>query len=140
MRQSILLAVGLMLGAGVAAQSPQTHQGISEIPVKQTVVFASDVQVGTTLVQAGEYRVECDGDTIKFFLLVPSKDAERIAQMTPVERSIAIGRGKKVLEAPCKGTALSEPRTATEAKLLEKNGVLTLDVLYLKGSNIGHVF
>jgi len=141
MRQSILVAIGLMLGAGVAAaQTHQPHLGVPEIPVKETMVFATDVQVGTTLIRAGEYRIECDGDTMKFYLLVASKDAERVANMTPVERSIAVGRGKKVLEVPCKGPALSGPRATTEAMLTEKNGVFTLDVLYLKGSNIGHVF
>ena len=138
MRQSILVAIGLVLGTGVAAA--QTHHGINEIPVKETMVFATDVKVGATLVKAGEYRIECNGETMKFYLMVAAKDAEFVANMTPVERSIAVGNGKKVLEVPCKGRALSEPRKTTEAMLLEKNGVFTLDVLYLKGSNVEHVF
>jgi hypothetical protein len=138
MRQSILVAIGLVLGTGVAAA--QTHHNIQEIPVKETMVFATDVKVGATLIRAGEYRIECNGDTMKFYLLVAAKDADRIAQLTPVERSIIVGNGQKVLEVPCKGRALSEPRQATEAMLLEKNGVFTLDVLYLRGSNVEHVF
>lgn len=138
MRQSILVAIGLVLGTGVAAA--QTHHAATEIPVKETMVFATDVKVGATLIRAGEYRIECDGDTMKFFLVVAAKDADRIANMTPVERSITVGRGKKVLEIPCKGRALSAPRQTTEAMLLEKNGLFTLDVLYLRGSNIEHVF
>jgi len=141
MRHSILVAIGLVLGAGVAAaQTHQTHQGVKEIPVKETMVFATDVKVGATILRAGEYRIECDGDTMRFYLLVAAKDADRIAQLTPVERSIAVGHGKKVLEVPCKGRALSEPRATTEAMRLEKNGVFTLDVLYLRGSNVEHVF
>ena len=138
MRQSILVTLGLMLGAGVAAA--QTHHGINEVAVKETVVFATDVKVGATVLRAGEYRVECDGENMKFILLVAAKDADRVAQLTPVERSLVVGPGKKVLEVPCKGRALSEPRKATEAMLLEKNGVFTLDVLYLRGSNVEHVF
>jgi hypothetical protein len=138
MRQSILVAIGLVLGTGVAAA--QTHHGINEISVKETMVFATDVKVGATLIRAGEYRIECNGDTMKFYLLVAAKDAEFVANMTPVERSITVGNGKKVLEVPCKGRALSEPRATTEAMLLEKNGVFTLDVLYLRGSNVEHVF
>jgi len=138
MRQSILMAIGLVLGTGVAAA--QTHHGITEIPVKEMMVFATDVKVGATLLRAGEYRIECNGDTMKFYLLVAANDADRIAQMTPVERSITVGNSKKVLEVACKGRALSAPRATTEAMLLEKNGVFTLDVLYLRGSNVEHVF
>jgi hypothetical protein len=138
MRHSILVAIGLVLGTGVA--SAQTHHSIKEIPVKEMMVFATDVKVGSTIVRAGEYRIECDRDTMKFVLLVAAKDADRIAQLTPVERSLVVGKGKIVLEVPCKGPALSEPRKSTEAMLVERSGVFTLDVLYLKGSNVAHVF
>lgn len=138
MRQSILVAIGLLVGTGVA--SAQSHQGVAEIPVKEMMVFATDVTVGATIIRAGEYRIECDRGTMKFVLLVAAKDAERVAQMTPVERSLVVGNGKKVLEVPCKGPELSEPRKTTEALLAHKDGVFTLDVLYLRGSNIAHVF
>ena len=138
MRQSILVALGLMLGTGVAAA--QSHHDVTEIPVKEMMVFATDVKIGSAIVRAGEYRIECNGDTMKFFLLVAAKDADRVAQLTPVERSIVVGNGKKVLEVPCKGRALSEPRKTTEAILGEKNGIFTLDTLYLRGSNVEHVF
>lgn len=138
MRHSILVAIGLVLGTGVA--SAQTHHSIKEIPVKETMVFATDVKVGATMIRAGEYRIECDRDSMKFVLLVAAKDADRIAQLTPVERSLVVGKGKTVLEVPCKGQALSEPRKSTEAVLLEKNGGFTLNLLYLRGSNIEHVF
>ncbi len=138
MRHSILVAIGLVLGTGVA--SAQTHYGMKEIPIKETVVFATDVKVGAAIVRAGEYRIECDRDTMKFVLVVAAKDADRIAQLTPVERSLVVGKGKTVLEVPCKGEALSEPRKTTEAVLLEKNGVFTLNRLYLRGSNVEHVF
>ena len=138
MRQSILFAIGIVLGTGVAAA--QTHQGMTEIPVKEMMVFATDVKVGAAVIPAGEYRVECDRDTMKFFLLVAAKDIERVAQMTPVERSLQVGKGKKVLEVPCKGRELSEVRKTTEAVLLEKNGAFVLNTLYLRGSNVEHVF
>jgi hypothetical protein len=138
MRQSILMAMGLLLGTGVA--SAQSHHGITEVPVKEMMVFATDVKVGATILRAGEYRIECNGDVMKFVLLVAAKDADRVAQLTPVERSIIVGSGKKVLEVPCKGRALSEPRKTTEAILGEKNGLFTLDTLYLRGSNVEHVF
>jgi hypothetical protein len=138
MRQSILFAIGIVLGTGLAAA--QTHPGVKEIPVKDTMIFATDVKVGAAVIPAGEYRIECDGDTVKFILLVAAKDAERVAQMTPVERSLQVGNGKKVLETACKGRALPEPRAASQAILLEKNGAVVLDMLYLRGSNIEHVF
>ena len=138
MRQSILAAIGIVLSTGLAAA--QGHHGITEIAVKETMVFATDVRVGATLLKAGEYRIECDGDTMKFVLLLAAKDAERVAQLTPVERALVVGKGKTALETPCKGRALTEARKATEAMLLEKNGVFTLDRLFLKGSNVEHVF
>lgn len=138
MRQSILVAIALVLGTGVA--SAQSHLNMKEIPVKEMMMFATDVKVGSAVIPAGEYRIECDGDTVKFILMVAAKDANRIAQLTPVERALVIGTGKKVLEAPCEGRQLSEPRRTSEAILLEKNGVIVLDTLYLKGSNIAHVF
>ena len=113
MRYSILLAIGIVLGTGLA--TAQTHHGITELTVKETVMFATDVKVGTTLLKAGEYRVECDGDHMKFFLMVAAKDADRVAQMTPVERSLTVGKGKKVFETECKGKALNAPRKSTEA-------------------------
>ncbi|TAK15252.1 MAG: hypothetical protein EPO35_08000 [Acidobacteria bacterium] len=138
MRKFILAGIALVLTTGIAAA--QTHQNTKETTVKDTVIFATDVKVGTTLLKAGEYRVECDRDMIKFFLLVDAKDKDRIAQMTPVEQSIQIGSGKKVLEAPCKGKELSEVRKATQAVVSQKNGQFVLDMLYLRGSNVEHVF
>lgn len=138
MRQSILVAIGLVLGTGFAAA--QGHETMAEKTVKETIVFATDVTVGATVLKAGEYRIECDSNKMKFFLVVAAKDAERVAQLTPVERAITVGNGKKVLETPCKGKTLAEPRKSTEVMLLEKNGVFTVSVLYLKGSNVEHVF
>lgn len=138
MRKFILAGIALVLGTGIAAA--QTHENMKEAAVKDTVVFSTDVKVGATLLKAGEYRVECDRDTIKFFLLVDAKDKDRIAQLTPVEQSLQIGKGKKILEAPCKGKDLSEVRKATQAVISEKNGQFVLDTLYLRGSNVEHVF
>ncbi len=138
MRKSILAAIGIVLSTGLAAA--QGHHGITEIAVKETMVFATDVKVGATLLKAGEYRIECNGDTMKFVLMVAAKDADRLAQLTPVERALIVGNGKTVLETPCKGRALTEARKTTEAMLVEKNGVFTLDLLYLRGSNVEHVF
>ena len=57
-----------------------------------------------------------------------------------LDRASDAPKAAKVLETPCKGKTLAEPRKSTKATLLEKNGVFTVSALYLKGSNVEHVF
>ena len=77
------------------------------------------MRVGTVTLKAGEYRVQCNRETIVF---------------TPME-------GGKQINFPCKGAELATPSTKTELhSVKDASGVEVLKKLLLKGSNVEHTF
>jgi hypothetical protein len=137
MRKPLLVAVGLLLMAGALIAQ---HNNVNEKRVTDVVLFTSDVQVGTHVLKAGEYRVACDTKKVTFTRQVLAKDQEWINTLDPVER-LAVQKSEKALEVPCLGKDLG---TKAEHTIIElgapKDGVRLLDKLYLRGSSIEHVF
>jgi hypothetical protein len=125
MRKSLALVLGVLLvGAVVMAQ---THNNMTEKKVTDEFTIPSDIKVGTHLLKAGDYRVSCDTKTITFSLITVRSG--RDSYLT------------KVLEVPCEGKELSARRENTELVIPpNKEGVPVLQKLYLRGSNIEHVF
>jgi hypothetical protein len=118
----------------------QTHDNAMEKKATDVVMFTTDVRVGTTVLKAGEYKVECDTKTMTFTRLVSGKDQEWANTLDPVER-LAVLKSAKALEIACKGKLLSAPSDSTVMQITtDKDGVRTLDKLLLHGSNVEHVF
>jgi hypothetical protein len=125
MRKLLALVIGaLLVGAVVTAQ---THNNMIEKKVSDEITIPADVKVGTHILKAGDYRVSCDTKTITFSLITVRSG--RDSYLT------------KVLEAPCEGKELAARRENTELVMPnDTDGVPVLEKLYLRGSNIEHVF
>jgi hypothetical protein len=138
MRKPLLVGLGLLLAIGTLVA--QTHDNMNEKKVSDVVFFSTDVRVGAAVLKAGEYQIACDTKTVTFTLQMLAKDREWISTLDPVERQ-AVLKSQKALEVPCLGQDL---RTKAENTVMElgspKDGVRSLDKLYLKGSSIEHVF
>lgn len=126
MRKSFLLVLGVLLTTGLL--TAQDHQNTTEKKAKGTVTFASDTKVGQELLRAGNYRVACDRETITF---TPA------AGESWGDQGSAKGPERKF---PCKGKELAAASTHTEARVVSKDGVQTLNTIVLKGSTIEHTF
>jgi len=138
MRKPLLLTLGLLLMTG--ALIAQTHDNATEKKVSDVVTFTTDVRVGATMLKAGEYRIACDTKTVTFTRLATAKDAEWVAGLDP-EDQLAVQTSAKTLEVPCKGKQLSSKSENTVVQITtDKDGVKVLDKLYLRGSNVEHVF
>jgi hypothetical protein len=108
--------IGMLLAGGTALA--QSHDNTREKPAKDTILLATDVQVGQSTLAAGEYRVVCDRAHIVF------------TQTT--------SKAKFTFE--CQGKELAEARRTTEVHVASKDGTKWLQKLYLRGSNVEHVF
>ena len=138
MRKLFLLSVGLLLITGILAA--QDHNNTTEKVAKDVVVFTSDIMVGTTVLKAGEYRIVCDTKMVTFTRQFAGKDQEWADGLDPMTRAHVLG-GNKALELPCKGQELADVRKTTEVQTtVDQKGVRHLDKLYLKGSNVEHIF
>jgi len=138
MRKPLLVALGLLLTIGTLVA--QTHNNAAEKKVSDVVLFTTDVRVGSAVLKAGEYRVACDTKNVTFTRQVSAKDQEWINTLDPVER-LAVQKSDKALEVPCLGRDMGAKAENTVLQLgSEKDGVRTLDKLYLRGSTIEHVF
>ena len=138
MRKPLLVALGLLLTIGTLVA--QTHDNAAEKKVSDVVLFTTDVRVGSAVLKAGEYRVACDTKKVTFTRQVSAKDQEWINTLDPVER-LAVQKSDKALEVPCLGRDMGAKAENTVLQLgSEKDGVRTLDKLYLRGSTIEHVF
>lgn len=117
MRNVFLLGAALLLGAAVAVA--QDHQNTGEKMVKETVDLPTDTKVGAEVLKAGEYKVQCDRETISF------RNSD----------------GQVVLKTKCKGPVMSATADHTEIHTSVGDGkTRVLDKLILKGSNIAHEF
>lgn len=130
MRKSFALVLAVLLfGVVGAAVLAQTHNNMTEKKVSDEITLSSDTRVGTHLLKAGRYRVQCDTKTIRFSLITTDIGQGGFSSMT------------KVLETPCQGKELPAKRERTELSLPKgTDGVTVLEKLYLRGSNIEHVF
>ena len=112
----LILASALVAAALVTAQHMNTH----ETPVKGTLRVASDVMLGTSVLNAGVYSYRCDRENITF----SNPD-----------------NGKTVLKVECKGKELPVPSAETIMHVATNpSGQKVVSKLLLKGSNIEHVF
>ena len=138
MRKSLLVTLGLVLMVGTLVA--QTHDNMAEKKVGDVILFTTDVRVGATVLKAGEYRVACDTKKVTFTRQALAKDQEWLNTLDPVER-LNVQKPEKALEVPCLGRDVGAKAENTVIQLgTEKDGVRTLEKLYLRGSNIEHVF
>ena len=116
MRTILALIIGVFVAAALVMA--QSHDNTVEKIAKDTITFTTDVRIGNYVLPAGEYRVVCDKHRISF---------------TPARgQSFAID---------CKGQLLPEERKTTQTYTsVGDDGVRVLDRLYLRGSNVEHVF
>jgi hypothetical protein len=123
---SISLAIAVLLAGAVVVA--QTHNNMVEKKVSEEIRLSTDLKVGSQVLKAGLYRVACDRETIRF------------SRIETVPGSI-FTTVTKVLEVPCQGKDLGARRERTELSMpVGKDGVPFLEKLYLRGSNIEHVF
>ena len=117
MRRILLLVLAFVFTLVAGAVLAQDHANTIEKLVKQRITFGSDTRVGGTVLKAGEYRVICDRTTITF------------------------QQGKTELKVPCKGPEMKAPADRNEVHTVQgAGGVLILQKLLLKGSNVEHAF
>jgi hypothetical protein len=120
MRKLFSLTLGLALVSGLLAAQGPGHNNMNEKVAKDTITFATAIRVGTTVLEAGEYRVACDREKLSF---------------TRTED------GELMLDVPCQGTELPKAaRTSAVYTKLDNSGVRYLDRLQLRGSNVDHTF
>ena len=118
MRKSITVVVGMVLATGLVLA--QGHENARERDARDTIVLGADVRVGPHQLPAGEYRVVCNREHVSF---------------------TQTGAGKATFRMPCDGALLSEARTTSEVHTtMRPDGVRVISKLYLRGSNVEHVF
>jgi hypothetical protein len=118
MRKVWTLGIGILLATGLVVA--QDHGNDAEKTVKTTVVFTTDVRLGSTMLKAGEYQVVCDRHEISLRL---------------------VDSGAKPVKLPCKGPELNRRSDRTEVHLIQDaSGVNVVQKLLLKGSNVEHTF
>lgn len=120
MRQLLSLAVGIIVATGLVVA--QSHNNMTEKAVKAEIKLSADTRVGTTVLKAGTYRVECDKTTVTFTRVDEGKDV-------------------KVLQVPCNGKELSKPADQTSVETsVDASGVRFIEKMLLRGSTIEHTF
>ena len=118
MRNAFALGIAFLVTTGLVAIA-QDHNNTTEKAVKAEISYSMDVRVGTTILKAGTYNIQCDRTTITF----------------------RAQEGGQTLKMPCKGKELSAPAKETESHLMrDPSGVQVLDKLLLKGSTVEHTF
>lgn len=122
MRRVLLIA--MMIGMGVTASASldqnTTHLNATEPAVKSELKIPTDVVLSNCMLKAGVYTITCDREMVTFVLK---------------------STGEVAVSLPCQGAVLKDKIKETSA-IYEKqpSGYIVLDKLYLKGSNIEHVF
>ena len=130
MRRSFPFLVALLIvGVVSVAVLAQTHSNTTEKKASDEITFNTDTLVGSHLLKAGRYLVQCDRMTITF---------------SHITNDVGQGHFKfatKVLEMPCLGKELPAKAERTQLSVPEnKDGVTVLEKLVLRGSNVEHVF
>lgn len=107
-------------GALAAFGQSGTHLNFYEIPAKGELLLRHETIVGPCVLPADLYLVACDCSIVTF-----SVKATR----------------ERMVELPCIGTMLKAPARDTSAVLeSQPSGLVALEKLYIKGSNIEHTF
>lgn len=119
MRKVLALLLGLSVTAIVLAA--QTHINMDEKTAKDSLTLTSNLKVGSTMIGAGEYAVQCDTRSITF-----TRKSDKV----------------KVVEVPCKGKLMPtrSDQTVLHTSTDPVTGERVLDRFYLRGSNVEHVF
>ncbi|GEM_PF-6802307 len=120
MPKAILAIALLILAAPAFAQEQPEHPVLHHKKVHTEIVLSSDTMFGTTLLKAGKYTIDCDHVVIRITSV--SGDVLDLAQ---------ICEGREM--------ALESPVTRLETSI-GADGIAHVDKLYLRGSNIEHVF
>ena len=122
MRRARLLAVVLLLcgsSSMLALQLPP-HLNALEPAVKSELRVPTDVIVGTCILKAGTYLIQCDRENVTFTL----KSTKEM-----------------IVTLPCRGRIMKDKAKETRADYVaQPSGYIVLERLYLKGSNVEHVF
>lgn len=122
MRHARLLAVVLLLSGSSSVFAVQigSHLNAMEPVVNAELQVPTDVILGTCMLKAGTYVIACDRENVTF--TVKSTD-------------------ELYVTLPCKGKIMKDKATETRADYVKQpSGYMVLERLYLKGSNVEHVF
>jgi hypothetical protein len=120
MRRLWLLAVMVGLSVSASASQMGTHLNALEPVVKSELKIPTDVIIGTCMIRAGTYVVMCDREQVSFTVK---------------------STGEVAVSLPCRGNAMKDKAKETLAVYEpQPSGYIVLEKLYLKGSNIEHVF
>lgn len=118
-RRFLMVVTG---GGALAAYGWQsgTHVNFYETPAKGVLALRHETIVGPCLLPADTYLVACDCSIVTFSL-----------QSTR----------ERMVELPCRGARMKAAASETSAVLEpQPSGRVALEKLYIKGSNIEHVF
>jgi hypothetical protein len=125
MRKTILIAAIVMAVTPLFAQHhPGKHTplvpGVHLKVVTDEVTIPFDLRLGSEVLKAGKYRIDCDHATLRFL-------------------NLSSGR---VLELKCEGSEMEVNATQTEFETggFAPDGVFVVQRMYLRGSPIEHVF
>ncbi len=115
--RNLLLAFAIVIL--VAPLVAQDHVMLHPKKVSDEVFIPMDIKLGSHLLTAGKYRIDCDHVKIRF-------------------TSLSSG---KTLELPCEGNEMERSAVQTEIRLSgAAEGGQTVEKMYLRGSPIEHVF
>ena len=130
MRKSFsFLVAAFVVGVVSVAVLAQTHSNVTEKKSSDEITFNTDTLVGSQLLKAGRYLIQCDRTTITFSRMTTDVGQGRFTSAT------------KMLEVPCLGKELPAKAERTQLSLPQnKDGVTVLEKLVLRGSNVEHVF
>ena len=114
------LAVLLGLTVATIALAAQTHNNLDEKIAKDSLTLTANLKIGTSVLGPGDYSVQCDTKTISF-----TRKSDKV----------------KSVEVPCKGKLTPDKAQSTVLHTsTDAWGMRVLDKLYLRGSNVEHVF
>ena len=103
----------------VAPLFAQTHPMFHVKKVSDEITLSRDLKVGTVVLPAGRYRIDCDHSTLSF---------------------TNENTGKKV-DMPCLGKEMDQKAENTELYIgTDTDGSARLQKMYLRGSPVEHFF
>ncbi|MBP6715940.1 MAG: hypothetical protein KAY59_04985 [Acidobacteria bacterium] len=115
-----LVLLMLILSPLVIAGQWESHINALEPATKTELTLPTDSIVGTCLLKAGTYLVQCDRETV-YFVLKSS--------------------GETMATLACRGPIMKEKSKDTRAVFVKQpSGYVALEKLYMKGNNVEHVF
>ena len=119
-RRFLMIVTGGGALAAYGWQSGGGHVNFYEIPAQGVLTLRIDTIVGPCVLPADTYLVACDCSIVTFCLL---------------------STRERIVELPCRGKRLKAAATDTSAVLEpQPSGLMALETLFIKGSNVAHVF